>query len=113
MLQNEHKKIAAIECPTTVTVTGPEHLCAVQIATRQFCRAIEFNEGAVFDAIIGVSEMAHRILIEKTRGGKVKLCAVKMKGGYALEAQVNLAESGFKEPSAANRMTFRGNQARA
>lgn len=93
MRDTESRKMAAIAYPATVQVSRPDHLCSVQIATRRFCQAIDFNAGAVLDAVNGVSELAHRILINIPRSGAVRLSAVKMNYGYALEAQVTHVDS--------------------
>ena len=106
MIGGAIKKFSAFDRSLIVPVTGPEHLCAVQIATRQFCRAIDFNESAVFDAVIGVSELAHRLLVRTPRSGVVWLSAIKRKGGYALEARVRLAGAAIEQSRAADSATF-------
>lgn len=92
---------------TTVAVTHPLDLCTVQIATRKFCRSMDFDESDVFGAVIGVSELAHSMLVETPRGGNVSLRAVKVKGVYSLEAQVTRAEGSPEDPCEAGSVTIR------
>ena len=91
--------------PTTIHVTEPYHLCGVQMVTRELCRAIGFGEAGVFQAVIAVSELAHRHLIETARPGKVELSVIRMREGLGLEARVaGTDESG--EPAEEAMLTF-------
>lgn len=92
---------------TTVQVTRPLHLAAVQIATRQMCRGIAFSEHDVFGAVIGVSELAHSLLVETPRCGEVSFRTRKVRGGYALEVQVTRLKGGPHEPGSTKSVTFR------
>lgn len=79
---------------TTVPVTLPEHLGDIQIATRRLCRANRFSDESVVDAVLGVSESAHRLLIENERAGKVRLSAVESDGERALLAEISYPVAG-------------------
>lgn len=92
---------------TTVPVNRPVDLCDVQIATRKFCRSMDFDEADVFGAVVGVSELAHTMLVESSHPGSVRLRAVKVKGVYSLEAQVTRAEGSPEEPTEADSVTIR------
>lgn len=92
---------------TTVQVTRPLHLAAVQVATRRMCRGIAFSEHDVFGAVIGVSELAHSLLVETPRSGEVSFRALKVRGGFALEVRVTRMKGGPHEPGSTESMTFR------
>lgn len=80
-------------------------LCAVQAAARRLGRSIDLGEAAVFEAVIGVTELAHRLLIETTRAGEVELAVVRLKDGRGLEARVVLAD-GIDDPKTAASLIF-------
>ena len=66
-------------------VAEPAHLCKIQTTTRALCRSIGLGEPAVFQTVIAVTELAHRLFIERARSGSVELSAVRRKGGLGLE----------------------------
>jgi hypothetical protein len=72
----------------TVPVGSGGDLCAVQAAARRLGRSIDLGEGAVFEAVIAVTELAHRLLVETPRRGEVELSVVRLKAGLGLEARV-------------------------
>lgn len=88
----------------TVPVTRGGDLCAVQAAARRLGRAVRFSEAAVFETVIAVTELAHRLLVETPRAGEVELAVVRMKAGRGLEARVVLAGGG--EPTTAASLFF-------
>lgn len=75
----------------TVPVSCGGDLAAVQAAARRLGRSIDLGEGAVFEAVIAVSSLAHRFLVETPRSGEVELSVVRLKAGRGLEARVLLA----------------------
>lgn len=75
----------------TVPVASGSDLCAVQAAARRMGRSIQLDEGIVFEAVIAVTELAHRLLVEVPRRGEVELSVVRLKAGPGLEARVLLA----------------------
>lgn len=107
MLALGHAKTRNAPLRTSVPVTRPIDLCDVQIATRRFCRSMDFDESDVFGAVIGVSELANRMLVETPGNGHVSLRACKVKGVYALEAQVTRAEGSPEEPAESGSVTIR------
>lgn len=68
-----------------VRVAEAPHLCRLQAATREICRAGGQGEAAVFEAVIAVTELAHRLFIEASRAGDVSLEVLRFKHGSALE----------------------------
>ena len=68
----------------TVAVAMPGHLCRVQAATRELCRSVDLDESSVFQAVIAVSELAHRFFVEGAQCGDVELFAVRRKNGLSL-----------------------------
>jgi hypothetical protein len=89
----------------TVRVAEPPHLCRVQSTTRDFCRSVGLDESAVFQAVISVTELAHRLFIERAQCGSIELHAVRRRGGLALDV---LAENDAfpRLPSVRVRLTF-------
>lgn len=77
----------------TVTVAEPPHLCRVQSTTRALCRSIGFNESAVYQAMIAVTELAHRLFHERSRRVDIELSALRHKNGLELVAE-NVAPEG-------------------
>ena len=73
-----------------IHVSKPSDLCQVQTATRGFCRSIGLDESAVFDAVIAVTELAHRLFIERARYGDIELSAVP---GKRLALEVRAANA--------------------
>ena len=74
-----------------IDVAAPGHLCQVQATTRELCRSIDVDESSVFQAVIAVSELAHRLFIERARCGNVELSAVRGKDGLRLDVCARLA----------------------
>lgn len=70
-----------------VRVAEPSHLCGVQRATRELCRAAGFDEPAVFQAVIAVTDFAYRLLLERARRVDLKLSALRHKRGLELRAE--------------------------
>jgi hypothetical protein len=85
----------------TVLVSEAPHLCRLQGATRQLCRALGLDEGEVFTAVIAVTEVAHRLFIEGGRAGGMSLAVVRGRRGLRLEVRAENAGG----PSAV-RLTF-------
>ncbi len=85
------------ETPTTVSITvaDPSHLCRVQTTTRGFCRSLGLDESSVYEAVIAVTELAHRLFIERSRRGSVDLSAVPLAGRLGLEVRVDDAVVGL------------------
>jgi hypothetical protein len=71
-------------CATIHVATAP-HLCQVQAMTRELCRSIGLGEPVVFQAVIAVTELAHRLFIERSLSGDIELSAVRRKSGLGLE----------------------------
>lgn len=86
----------------TVPVASGGDLRAVQAAARRLGRSIELGESAVFEAVIAVSELAHRLLVETPRTGEVELSVVRLKAGRGLEARVVLAGGAGSPTTAAS-----------
>lgn len=72
----------------TILIAEPAHLCSAQWATREICRTLGFDEAGVYSAVIAVTELAHRELLEASRPGKLRLAAIRVRGRLALEAEV-------------------------
>lgn len=70
-----------------VRVAAPLNLCRVQRTTRAFCRSAGFNESAVFQAVIAVTELAYRLYLERARRVDIKLSALRHKDGLELRAE--------------------------
>lgn len=70
-----------------VRVAEPLHLCRVQRTTRALCRSAGFNESAVFQAVIAVTELAYRLYLERSRRVDIKLSALRHKDGLELRAE--------------------------
>ena len=70
-----------------VCVAEPSHLCGVQRTTRELCRAAGFDEAAVFQAVIAVTEFAYRLFLERSRRVDLKLSALRHKRGLELRAE--------------------------
>lgn len=92
MFEGRMQEQGSINQFKTVKVTQPDHLCAVQIATREFCQSIGFNEIDVFDTVVGVFDLAHRLFIENPSSGEVELRRIKRNGEYRLKAQARCRE---------------------
>jgi hypothetical protein len=73
----------------SVAVDEPAHLGRVQTTTRGFCRSIGLDESAVFEAVIAVTELAHRRFVERSRRGLVELSAVRLGRRVGLEARAD------------------------
>lgn len=71
-----------------IRVAEPAHLPRLQGATRELCRSVGWNESAVFQAVIAVTELAHRLFVERAQGGSIELSAVRRKGGLELEVLI-------------------------
>jgi hypothetical protein len=74
-------------CSATILVSEPVHLCSAQWATREICRTLGFDEAGVYQAVITVTEFAHKEFIDAGRSGKLHLAAVRSRGKLALEAR--------------------------
>ena len=59
-----------------VRVAEPAHLCGVQKTTRQLCRSAGFDESAVFQSVIAVTDLAYRLYLERARSVDLKLSAL-------------------------------------
>lgn len=70
-----------------VCVAEPTHLCGVQKTTRELCRSAGFNESAVFQAVIAVTELAYRLYLERARRVELKLSALRHRNGLELRAE--------------------------
>lgn len=70
-----------------VCVDEPTHLCGVQKTTRALCRSAGFNESAVFQAVIAVTELAYRLFLERSRRVELKLSALRHRNGLELRAE--------------------------
>lgn len=70
-----------------VCVAEPAQLCGVQKTTRELCRSAGFSEGAVFQAVIAVTELAYRLHLESARRVELKLSALRRKNGLELRAE--------------------------
>lgn len=83
----------ALNVPTTARIRVSRHadLCKLQMTTRGFCRSLGFDESAVFETVIAVTELAHRLFIEGTRGGAIELIASPGKAGIELEVRAGTA----------------------
>lgn len=81
--------------PAWVCVAEASHLCGVQRTTRELCRSAGFDESAVFQAVIAVTEFAYRLFIERSRRVELKLCAVR--GPRGLELRAEDADAGRRE----------------
>ncbi len=92
-LYNEPMPQTTMSIPMNVriSISEPAHLCRVQTATRGFCRSIGMDESAVFEAVIAVTELAHRLFIERSRSGDLELVAVPDKRGLGLEIRAENA----------------------
>jgi hypothetical protein len=71
----------------TILVSEAAHLCSAQWATREMCRTLGFDEAGVYQAVITVTEFAHKEFIDAGRSGKLHLAAVRSRGKLALEAR--------------------------
>jgi hypothetical protein len=71
----------------TIVISDLSHLCSVQWAAREICRALGFDEAGVYRAVIEVTEFAHKQLLDPARGGKLHLSAIRKNGRPALEAR--------------------------
>lgn len=90
--------------PTIIHVSEAHHLCGVQMVTRELCRSLGFTEAAVFQAVIAVSELAHRSFVEPSRSGRIELAVVPMGERRGLE--VRTAQAGAPESSAEAMLSF-------
>lgn len=84
----------------TVPVSQGGDLCSVQAAARRLGRSIRLSEGAVFEAVIALTELAHRLLVETPRSGEVELSVVRVGAGRGLEARVIFSD-GSRAPTTA------------
>lgn len=89
----QDRLLVPLDVPMSVTiiVTDPAHLCRVQTTTRGFCRALGLDESAVFDAVIAVTELAHRQFIERQLSGSIELSAIRHTGAFGLEVKAEHA----------------------
>ena len=78
----------------SVRVAEAPHLCRVQAATRELCRAIGLDEGDVFSAVIAVTELAHRRFIEGARSGGVELAIVRRRKALRMDIRTKYAGRG-------------------
>ena len=62
-----------------ICVAEPAQLCGVQKTTRELCRSAGFSEGAVFQAVIAVTELAYRLHLESARRVELRLSALRRK----------------------------------
>lgn len=83
----------APNCSATILISDPAHLCSAQWTTREICRTLGFDEAGVYRAVITVTEFAHKELLDVGRRGKLRLSAVPSRGGFALEAAVELEQT--------------------
>lgn len=60
---------------TKVSIAEPSHLCGVQRTTRALCRAAGFDESAVFQAVIAVTDFAYRLFLERSERVDLRLSA--------------------------------------
>lgn len=67
----------AASADATIRIAVPRHLCTLQTETRNLCRAVGLDEPGVFQAVIAVTELAHRLFVECPRAGDVALYAVR------------------------------------
>jgi hypothetical protein len=65
-------------------------------------RCSDLGEGAVFEAVVAVSSLAHRLLVETPRPGEVELSVIRLKAGRGLEARVLLARGSGAPTTAAS-----------
>ena len=70
-----------------ICVAEPAQLCGVQKTTRELCRSAGFSEGAVFQAVIAVTELAYRLHLESARRVELRLSALRRKNGLELRAE--------------------------
>lgn len=70
-----------------IRVADPSQLCGVQRATRALCRSAGFDEPAVFQAVIAVTEFAYRLLLERSRRVDLRLSALRHKRSLELKAE--------------------------
>lgn len=84
---------SALNVPTTAQIHVSRHadLSKLQMTTRGFCRSIGLDESAVFETVIAVTELAHRLFIEGARGGSIELIASPGKAGVELEVRAGSA----------------------
>lgn len=72
---------------TRVCVDDPSHLCGVQRTTRALCRSAGFDESAVFQAVIAVTEFAYRLLLERSERVELRLSALRERRSRVLLAE--------------------------
>jgi hypothetical protein len=69
----------------TIPVSEGTPLSHVQLATRELCRSTGLAEPVVFEAVIAVTELAHRLFVERARNGSLELSAVRRADAVGLE----------------------------
>lgn len=74
-----------------IPVSQPPHLCNVQATTRELCRSVGLSESAVFQAVISVTEFAHRLFTARDQAGIIELSAVRRRSGLELEVRAENA----------------------
>jgi hypothetical protein len=73
------------ESTTTIRIASAQYLSRLQGITRGYCRTAGLDESSVFEAVIAVTELAHRLFTEPELAGSVELSAVRRSRGIALE----------------------------
>jgi hypothetical protein len=89
-----------------VRVAEAANLCRLQAATREMGRSAGLSEARVFEAVIAVTELAHRLFIEASACGDVELAAVRFRGGMGLDVRAASALEGGPRPSVSARLSF-------
>lgn len=91
---------------TVIRVADGPHLCRLQAATREMGRAIGLSEARVFEAVIAVTELAHRLFIERRESGDVELAAVRLRDGVGLDVRAEAGAPDGARPPVSARLTF-------
>jgi hypothetical protein len=78
------KKSPRADC-TVIHIPAAERLSRLQGITRAYCRNVGLDEPSVFQAVIAVTELAHRLFTEKDECGSVELSAIRRGDGMALD----------------------------
>jgi hypothetical protein len=91
---------------SVVRVTDAHQLCRLQAETREMGRSIGLSEASVFEAVIAVSELAHRLYSECPRGVDVELAAVRLKGGLGLDVRAECSDDDELRPPVSARLVF-------
>ena len=85
LIAKRRRKPGKCVADAAVSVAEPGHLCQVQATTRALCRSVDLDESSVFHAVIAVSELAHRLFIERARCGNIELAAIRRHRRLRLE----------------------------